>query len=311
MRDCGVFGSAIGICLMMLLALNTQAVELYKYKDKNGKWVFTDKKPRAQQQSSTLEYKGNKAAAPRPHAYTKRFRKAKSEEREFAIELVNPFFAPVEFELQSERYESGEKRVLVDADSSLVIERGSSGKPDFRYRWRLGDPTARADGYQYHFPAASKQSFQISQSFNGRFSHSQRPNKFAVDIAMSVGTYIAAARDGTVIWVKDDYHMGGRNNYFLDKANFVYVLHVDGTYAVYAHILQGSALVKPGDSVQVGQSLARSGSSGFSTGPHLHFVVRQNTRSKQVSVPFQFVDGEGKSFQPRRGMKVRGQSSGR
>jgi hypothetical protein len=37
--------------------------------------------------------------------------------------------------------------------------------------------------------------------------------------------------------------MGGKNNFFLDKANFVKVLHDDGTYAVYAHILEGSLLV--------------------------------------------------------------------
>lgn len=298
--------AVVGLCFVFLLMQSAHAVELYKYKDKNGKWVFTDKKPSSQKEASKLEYKGNKAEAPRPRAYAREFKDTKTQASEYGIELVNPFFAPVEFELQSTRYESGKKRVLIDADSSLVIERGSGEPLNFRYRWRVGDPAAQADGFRYHFPVSSKQSHLISQSFNGRFSHSQRPNKYAVDIAMSVGTYIAAARGGTVIWVKDDYHMGGSNNYFLDKANFVYVLHEDGTYAVYAHILQGSALVKPGDSVEVGQRLARSGSSGYSTGPHLHFVIRKNSHREGRSIPFKFLDSTGKHYTPRAGMKVAG-----
>ncbi len=292
--------------LLLVLSASSHGVELYKYKDEKGKWVFTDKKPKATQEASKLEYKGNKASAPRPRAYSQRINDSATATQSFGIQLVNPFFAPVEFELQSSRYATGEKRVLVDADSSLLIERGNDEPLNFRYRWRVGDPAAQADGFRYRFPVSSKQSHRISQSFNGRFSHFQRPNKYAVDIAMSVGTYIAAARGGTVIWVKDDYHMGGRNSYFLDKANFVYVLHEDGTYAVYAHILQGSALVKPGDQVGVGQRLARSGSSGYSTGPHLHFVIRKNTHRDGHSIPFQFLDATGKLYTPRAGMKVAG-----
>ncbi|MBU2713367.1 hypothetical protein [Zooshikella harenae] len=64
-----------------------------------------------------------------------------------------------------------------------------------------------------------------------------------VDIGMKVGTYIAAARPGTVVSVKKDYHMRGTSNYFLDKANYVMVMHDDGTYATYAHILLGTAMV--------------------------------------------------------------------
>jgi murein DD-endopeptidase MepM/ murein hydrolase activator NlpD len=119
---------------------------------------------------------------------------------------------------------------------------------------------------------------------------------------MDVGTYLTAVRTGTVILVKDDYHMSGTTRYFLDKANVIQVLHYDGTFASYAHILMDTAMVKEGDKVARGERLARSGSSGFSTGPHLHFSIVKNVGIKNISIPFQFVDNKGKVFTPKRAM---------
>ncbi|MCO1335136.1 M23 family metallopeptidase, partial [Microbulbifer sp. OS29] len=174
----------------------------------------------------------------------------------------------------------------------------------YRYWWVLGDPNAAEKPHIYHAPLASQQAFKITQSFNGKFSHTAQPNQYAIDIAMPVGTYIGAARAGTVIWVKDDYHMGGKNKYFLDKANYIKVLHDDGTYAGYYHILIGSALVKPGDHVEIGDRLAMSGSSGYSTGPHLHFAIFKNKRFSRKSIPFLLYNSDGVSFTPEAGMYI-------
>ena len=129
-----------------------------------------------------------------------------------------------------------------------------------------------------------------------------------MDIAMDVGTYLTAVRAGTVVWVKDDYHMSGRTNYFLDKANVIKILHDDGTFSSYAHILMDTAIVKEGDNVAVGDMLARSGSSGFSTGPHLHFSVIKNSGLKNIAIPFKFVDDKGTAFTPKRAMLMVGAS---
>ncbi len=125
---------------------------------------------------------------------------------------------------------------------------------------------------------------------------------------MDVGTYLTAVRAGTVVWVKDDYHMSGRTNYFLDKANVIKILHDDGTFSSYAHILMDTAIVKEGDNVAVGDMLARSGSSGFSTGPHLHFSVIKNSGLKNIAIPFKFVDDKGMAFTPKRAMLMVGAS---
>src|SRR5262249_8697660 len=47
----------------------------------------------------------------------------------------------------------------------------------------------------------------------------------------------------------------------------------DGVYAMYAHFLKGSLLVKPGDKVKKGQEIAKLGNTGNSNAPHLHFQV--------------------------------------
>lgn len=55
--------------------------------------------------------------------------------------------------------------------------------------------------------------------------------------------------------------------------NYVLIRHADGEYSLYAHLQQASVSVKPGDAVRAGQKIAKAGSSGNSTEPHLHFQV--------------------------------------
>ena len=59
-------------------------------------------------------------------------------------------------------------------------------------------------------------------------------------------------------------------------ANLVRILHDDGTWAEYAHLNRSTIRVRPGDVVERGEYIADSGNTGFSSGPHLHFVVQRN-----------------------------------
>lgn len=85
-----------------------------------------------------------------------------------------------------------------------------------------------------------------------------------VDIGAPSGTTIVAANGGTVI------KSGWNNSY----GNMLMIDHGGGIVTLYAH--NSSLLVKVGDVVSRGQSVAVSGSTGQSTGPHLHFEVRVN-----------------------------------
>lgn len=287
---------------LLLVFSNVLMAEIYRYKDESGQWVYTDVKPRAVDNVEKVDYKAPKKKLTRPYVYIRK------NNNSYELMVKNPWYAPVEikFKLLTNEKTIHKKIVPAAATISLIQHKNKSELSKYRYSMVLGKSTSSGADFAYQMPITSKKQHRITQAFNGPFSHFQEPNVYSVDIAMQVGTYISAARAGTVIWVKDDYHMGGSKSYFLDKANYVSVLHEDGTYAVYAHILLGSALVKPGDVVAIGDQLARSGSSGFSTGPHLHFVIRKNEDFKTASVPFHFLNNEGQYFLPKRGQMISG-----
>ena len=87
----------------------------------------------------------------------------------------------------------------------------------------------------------------------------------AVDLATSYGSSIFAAADGTVIVAKSSGWNGGYGEY-------VVISHPNGTQTVYGHM--SAVLVSVGDSVQQGEEIGHVGSTGNSTGPHVHFEVR-------------------------------------
>ena len=90
-----------------------------------------------------------------------------------------------------------------------------------------------------------------------------------IDIAAPTGTPIHAAADGVV--KKSGWNRGG-------YGNLVEIRHPDGTITRYAH--NSKLLVKTGQFVEQGQKISLMGSTGFSTGPHLHFEIRPNGKAK-------------------------------
>jgi murein DD-endopeptidase MepM/ murein hydrolase activator NlpD len=86
-----------------------------------------------------------------------------------------------------------------------------------------------------------------------------------VDIAAPVGTSIFAAAEGTVIVAASSGWNSGYGNY-------VVISHPNGTQTVYGHA--SKVMVSVGEHVSKGQLIASVGSTGKSTGPHLHVEVR-------------------------------------
>lgn len=126
--------------------------------------------------------------------------------------------------------------------------------------------------------------FRLTQGAGGKYSHFTPKGRYAMDIAMPEGTPIVAARGGIV--VKTENQQSGRGNN--PSGNYVRILHDDGTMGVYLHLMKGSVAVSEGTRVRAGSLLARSGNTGNSTGPHLHFVVQRNVGLALESIPFDF-----------------------
>jgi murein DD-endopeptidase MepM/ murein hydrolase activator NlpD len=135
----------------------------------------------------------------------------------------------------------------------------------------------------YRLPFESGKTVLIMQGYNGKYSHK---NKFALDFRLRKGKSVCAARSGKVIKMVEHNNEGGGNIKFVSKANYVVIDHGDGTYAGYWHLEQNGALVEVGDLVKVGDKIGKSGSTGFSTMAHLHFMVYSYDKNgKQHTVP--------------------------
>lgn len=87
-----------------------------------------------------------------------------------------------------------------------------------------------------------------------------------VDFGANIGTPVYAVMDGVVTLTRGgDAWNGGYGNYIVIK-------HNNGVQTLYAHL--SSISINKGQTVEKGQSIGKSGNSGQSTGPHLHFEVR-------------------------------------
>ncbi len=109
-------------------------------------------------------------------------------------------------------------------------------------------------------------SSRITSQFGGRSSPTEgaSTNHQGVDIGASSGSDILAAASGTVTI----------STYSVSAGNYIMIDHGGGVSTVYMHC--SSLLVSAGEEVTQGQVIGKVGSTGYSTGPHLHFGVRAN-----------------------------------
>ena len=118
----------------------------------------------------------------------------------------------------------------------------------------------------------------ITSGFGGRSIFGSYSYHGGIDIAAAYGTAIAAADGGTVTFA------GKATGSYWSYGNLVIVDHGNGKQTYYAHC--SSILVSAGDKVYQGQTIARVGSTGRSTGNHCHFEVKVNGTSQN---PFQYL----------------------
>jgi len=289
------------LCLLLCLcAAGVEAKRIYSYKDANGVVHFSDRPP--------TDAKGEVSEQlvdvdPRQLVYLRE--DGPQDNRRYS--LWNGYGGPVEVLLSFENAENIVSEpplpasvVIAAQQHTLVLQvQPLDTRRSWRYRWNYryvpGSPTARHDNDAvYLLPFDEALAVRVDQGFGGSYSHSEPHSQHAIDLSLELGTPVRAARAGVVMAVESDFHGAGTDlSKFGDRANHIRVLHPDGTMAVYAHLELESVLVGIGERVRAGEVMAKSGNTGFSSGPHLHFVIQRNSGGTLVSVPFQFsVHGE-------------------
>ncbi|MGI9272002.1 MAG: M23 family metallopeptidase [Woeseiaceae bacterium] len=198
-------------------------------------------------------------------------------------------------------------RTLAPRQSEQVIaltSKNTRHEPDYRYSydWTIGDKDAvHDDDHLYALPYATGNSYRVLQGFGSRFSHTGL-EEFAIDLDMPVGTAVHAARAGVVARLEESHEKGCWEDGCGKFANFIVILHSDGTTGEYYHLKQNGVLVEVGDSVSQGQKIAYSGNTGHTTMPHLHFAVYRATEwGNTQSIPVRFQGVDGIISRPRRG----------
>lgn len=125
----------------------------------------------------------------------------------------------------------------------------------------------------YISPLAGKTKANITTGYG---SYSWGGNHTGVDWAIAQGTPIRAVKDGTVVTSKALKTASGS---YRSYGEYIVINHHDGTMTLYAHGNPGSRLVQENQKVKQGQQIMSVGTTGNSSGYHLHFEVKVNGKS--------------------------------
>jgi murein DD-endopeptidase MepM/ murein hydrolase activator NlpD len=140
--------------------------------------------------------------------------------------------------------------------------------------------------FVYQLPYEFGTKHRVIQGYYSKHTHKYRA---ALDFKMKVGTPICAARDGIVMRIKDDSNRGGFKKKYRPDGNFVVIDHEDSIRTSYRHLQFHSVIVQPGDTVHQGQIIGRSGKTGYTFTPHLHFIVSKYMDDQWQGIPTRFV----------------------
>lgn len=291
----------IGIALLLALAAAPLAAQkVYRWVDERGVVHYTDRAP-ADREAGQVEVR----RLPGEPGAIARLRIERDGGGYVAL-ARNPLAGPVQVRLEfAERQNIASEptlpltRLLPPSSETRLArlglaDSGQSGGFGLKLAAVPGDPGAQPRDVKYRLPVGGTD-WRIDQGFGGGFSHDDDQNRHAVDFAVPEGTPVLAAREGVVMQVESDFDKAGMNREkYASRANHIRILHDDGTMAVYAHLAADhGVLVREGQRVRAGQHIGHSGNTGFSSGPHLHFVVQVNRGMTLESIPFRLAGAQG------------------
>ncbi len=200
------------------------------------------------------------------------------EETESTVKLINPIKGLLhEYDGNDYGTTLGDIGDLFSPDE--FISMGDISSNGIGWWWPIGSSTTEIiDGIEY------AKDDPVAKTITSGVGPRWGKNHGGIDIAgdgAQRGTNIIASKAGTVVKVTDEYEDG----YYGSKdgggyGNMVKIQHGDGTYSIYAHLQKGTIKVKQGDRVNQGQVIGGMGTSGSSTGIHLHFEIQDANGTK-------------------------------
>ena len=225
-------------------------------------------------EASELEYQSALESSENAEAELAKQIKAAQDEEAELIKIEEERIRREEEERKRREEEERKKREAEEAARKAreAAEKAAADK-EAEARAKLAEANAAAYGNGgYLWPLPMTSNFHIS----GWFGYEPNPIgsgiRFhkAFDIAAPGGTAIYASRAGKVITAK----------YSSSYGNYVVILHSDGYSTLYAHA--SKLLVKEGQTVEQGDTIAKVGTTGYSTGNHLHFeIIQEDGRTRE------------------------------
>ena len=154
---------------------------------------------------------------------------------------------------------------------------------------RLNEDTSNV----YQLPYELGTQHTMIQGYYSRHTHRY---KAAVDFKMKIGTPICAVADGIIMRIKDDSNLGGFNKKYKPDANYIIIQHDDSTRSSYRHLMFHGVMVAEGDTVRRGMIIGKSGNTGYTFTPHLHFMISKYKDGQWMSTPCRFISKSYKGY---------------
>lgn len=224
-----------------------KSIETLKNEIAQTKASLEEKKETVENSKETIEAKSS-ALAVIKNDKTSKVSKLNASERELQDQL--------------DQFEKDKQDLERELAAILAAEAAANRKYD-------EDISSNPSSSGYISPLAGRTKNNITTGYRGYSTHT------GVDFAVSSGTPIRAVKSGTVEISKALYDANGN---YRSYGEYIVINHHDGTMTLYAHGSPGSRTVSPGQSVAQGETIMLVGTTGNSTGPHLHFEVRVNAR---------------------------------
>lgn len=232
------------------------------------------------------------------YTYQTSFRHA---DDQLIIKIENPLYAPLRVWMFSN---SNTLQNLFDAVNpveigarsytTLIYENITEFDQDIRFSSRLGSLRKEIQPVALEFPFPKNKEYRVLQGNNTDFTHNTDWSRYAIDFDLKTNDIITSASDGYVVGVVDKYEFGGEGPEWKPFVNYITVYETNsGIFIQYVRLVKNGSMVRVGDKIDAGQSIARSGNTGQSTIEHLHFnaPVPENGENGLRSVPIEFVGG--------------------